>query len=103
MSFGSPQETFESWRSSVVNLELENIVACYAEPAKSGMRDEIAGLSKDGLEEMSRETNDTEFKIEKIIYEGQRAFMRVKRKRSGEEEVEVLTMVLERGAWKLLP
>lgn len=103
ISFGSPEETFETWREAVERLDLETIVLCYADSAKQAMRQDIRNTTKDGLKAMQEETRDTQFSIEKIVYEGPKAFLRVKRVLKGNEEIEVVNMTLENGAWKLIP
>lgn len=103
LTFGSPEETFQSWRGSVERLDLEGIISCYADAAKPSIRQEILGTSRDGLEAMRKESEDTIYRVEKIVYEGSKAYVRVKRIRGPHEEIEVISMVLENGTWKLLP
>ncbi len=102
-TYGTPQETFDTWRAAVDRLDLETVIACYADSAKPGIRQEIQTSTKDGLEAMRNESKNTDFKVEKIIYEGSKAYLRVKRSLGPVEEIEVLSMTLENGGCKLLP
>lgn len=102
-SFGSPEETFASWKNAVERLDTEALINCYAESARQGMRDEIKSTSRDGLRSMQKETLETKFEIQKVVYEAQKAFLRVSRSYRGTQEIEVLTMILENGGWRLVP
>jgi len=103
ISFGSPEETFASWKSSVERLDTDALISCYAQASRDGMRDEIRSTSQDGLKAMQRETKETKFEIEKVVYEGHRAFLRVQRSYKGARDIEVINMILENGGWRLVP
>ena len=102
-SFKTPEETFETWRQAAERLDLETLVACYASNAKAGVRKDIEKTSQEGLHSMQEETRKTKFKIEKIVYEKDRAYLRAQRSLKGDSDIEVLTMVKEGEEWKLLP
>ena len=101
--YTSPEETFESWRQAAIQLDLEALVNSYAKDAQPGLRQEINSSTSEALKAMQRETRETEFAIEKIVYENNRAYLRVKRKINKSVEIEVLTMTKEESGWKLLP
>ena len=102
-SYQTPEETFKTWRQAVERLDLQAVTDCYAVGAQPGLRKEIVATSKEGLEAMQRETRDTTFEIQKIVFENRRAYLRVERKRQGTSEIEVVNMVKEAGGWKILP
>ncbi|MBN8555537.1 MAG: hypothetical protein J0L93_08845 [Deltaproteobacteria bacterium] len=102
-SYQTPEDTFKTWRQAVERLDLQAVTECYAVGAQPGLRKEIVTTSKEGLEAMQRETRDTTFEIQKIIFEDRRAYLRVERKRKGTTEIEVVNMVKESNGWKLLP
>lgn len=101
--FGSPEETFETWREAAQRLELDTLIACYARGHQENMRKQIASSSLNELKSMQDETRNTEFSVDKVVFEGSRAFLRVERKRGKDREIEVLNMVRESDGWKLLP
>lgn len=103
ISFRTPEETFATWRSAVETLDYELLLQCYATPSVSALRSEIQATSQDGLKAMRDESRRTDYKIEKVVYEDKRAFVRVKRQLEKSEEIEILTMIQEGGNWKLLP
>jgi len=103
ISFGSPEETFATWREAVERLDTEVLIQCYVESAKPAMRDEIKSSSREGLAAMQRETEQTKFLIEKIVYEGPKAYLRITRSLNGAQDIEVINMILEQGAWKIVP
>ncbi|MDB5036890.1 MAG: hypothetical protein JWQ35_418 [Bacteriovoracaceae bacterium] len=102
-SFKTPEETFETWRQAAVRLDFETLIACYASDARPSMRKDIEQTSTEGIQEMQREAKNTQFKIEKVVYQKDRAFLRALRKRKNAEDIEVLTMIKEGQEWKLLP
>jgi hypothetical protein len=102
-SFNSPQETFETWRQSVERLDFETLIACYATAAKPQMRKTIEETSEEGLRAMRDEARRTKFRIEKVVYEKDRAYLRAVRQLRHEDDLEVLVMIKEGQEWKLLP
>jgi hypothetical protein len=102
-SFATPEETFATWRQSVERLDLETLMACYASGAQPVVRKEISTTSKEGIKAMQTETKDTTFEIQKIVFEDNRAYLRVERKKAGTSEIEVVNMIKETDGWKLLP
>lgn len=102
-SFQTPEQTFETWREAARRLDLETLLACYASGAQSQMRKEISSNSEEGLKSMQKEAEDTDFKVEKIVFEDKRAYLRVSRKRAKAEDIEVINMVKEGPDWKIIP
>lgn len=103
ISYATPEDTFKTWHAAVGRLDLVTVVASYAESAQPKLRKEIAATSLEGLKAMQMETKNTDFEIEKVVYEENHAFLRVLRKIRDESEVEVINMIKEPGGWKLLP
>jgi hypothetical protein len=103
MSFQTPEDTFKTWRQAAERLDLETLVTCYSQPMQSSFRKEISANSAEGLKAMQRETQETEFKIEKIVYEDKKAYLRVVRHRGTAAEIEILNMIKEGTDWKLIP
>lgn len=103
VSYATPEETFRTWEYAAHHLDLDVLVSTYAETSQSSLRQEMVITSSEGLKAMQEEVRLTKFKIEKIIYEGNRAYLRVQRSHEGTSEVEVVTMVKEGLDWKILP
>ncbi len=101
--FSSPQETFETWKYAAQNLDISLLVSTYASSARSSMEDEFKNAAPQEMKQMQDEAKKTKFSIEKVVYEGDRAFLRVKREYKSRWEDEVLTMVREGQEWKILP
>lgn len=102
-SFKTPEETFRTWKNAAERLDLETLVSCYAAATQPDLRREISANSSEGLKAMQRETQDTQFRIEKVVYEDHRAYLRVIRKRGAAEEVEIVNMIKEGMNWRLVP
>lgn len=102
-AYGTPEETFKTWQNAAETLNLEVLLSCYVLDAQAELRKEFSESSSAQLKAMQAETRDTRFRVEKVLFDGPRAFLRVRRSRGSDVDVEVVNMVLERGAWKLLP
>lgn len=102
-NFESPEQTFETWRQAAVRLDLQTLIESYSQSARAKIEQDLASSTENALRQMKREAKETKFSLEKIVYEEDVAYLRVKRERNRMSEIEVLTMVNESGAWKLLP
>lgn len=105
-AYGSPEETFRTWKQAIIDENYDVLISCYIEAAQSDMRREIETSSPDGLRSMRDETKRTTFKIEKVVYQENKAFLRVSRTLRGhsdDPDIEVVNMLLEKGAWRLAP
>lgn len=103
VSYETPEKTFESWSYAARELDLNTILESYAASARPSIEDELRKSSQESLQAMQSEAVDTEFKIERIVYEDDIAYLRVRRNRDKLTEIEVITMVKENDQWKLLP
>lgn len=101
--YSTPEQTFETWRQAAVRLDLPTLLTCYASSQKSSIENELQALSEEGLKAMQKEADRTDFRIEKIIYEKDKAYLRTSRKIGKAEDIEVLVMIKEGLDWKLLP
>lgn len=105
-AYGSPEETFRTWKQAIIDENYDVLISCYVEAAQPDMRREIETSSPDGLQSMRDETKRTTFKIEKVVYQENKAFLRVSRTLRGhanDPDIEVVNMLLEKGAWRLAP
>jgi len=102
-SYDTPEKTFDTWRYAARNLDISTLLSTYAKSARPSIESDLAKSSKEALKSMQDEAKNTDFKIEKIVYEDNLAYLRVLRKVKNQNEVEVLTMIKEGDKWKLLP
>lgn len=103
VSYETPEKTFATWKRAAEDLDIPLLVDSYARSARPGIEEELKRLNSEALEAMKSETKKTNFKIEKIVYEDNLAYLRIRRQLNKSSEIEVLTMVKEDGRWKLLP
>lgn len=101
--YSSPEATFNTWTYAARNLDLRVLLESYAQSARPAMEQELGKTTQEALEAMQKEARLTSFDIEKIVYEDNLAYLRVRRKLKKDEGIEILTMVKEGDAWKLLP
>ncbi len=99
----SPEKAFETWRLAILHMDTTVLIDSYVVEAREGMRREISETTRDGIEAMRSETARTKFEIEKIVYQQNKAFVRVRRELEGDSEIELVTMIQEDGQWRLLP
>jgi len=102
-NYSDPYKTFETWRQAAEALEFEILIESYASSSQDKLRKEIASTSLEGIKEMQREARKTKFKVEKVVYEDNRAYVRILRKRGRSNEIEIIRMIKEGPDWKLLP
>ncbi len=101
--YGTPQQTFETWAEAARRLDMPLLLSTYAVSARPEAEQEFNSASPQQLKQMQEEANDTKFTVEQVVFEGEKAFLRVKRKLENREEIEVITMMREGQEWKLLP
>lgn len=103
VSLESPRETFETWRRAASKLDLDVLLSTYSSASRPMIEDELARSSEDALRAMQKEARRTNFSIERILFEDNIAYLRVRRRMGRADEVEVLTMVKEGQDWKIQP
>ena len=102
-SYATPQDTFRTWKHAAARLDYNLLVSTYVHSAKDKLLNELSNETDQGLRAMQIEARDTNFSVEKVVYENRVAYLRVLRKRGRRAEIEVVRMIKERGSWKLLP
>jgi len=101
--YSTPQQTFDTWAEAARRLDLPLLLSTYASSARQEAEQELNNSSSEQMKQMQDEAHDTKFSVEQVVFEGEKAFLRVKRKLKNREEIEVVTMVREGQEWKLLP
>jgi sugar-specific transcriptional regulator TrmB len=99
----SPEKAFETWKQAILRMDTTVLIDSYVVEAREGIRRELSETTRDGIEAMRLETSRTKFEIEKIVYQQNKAFVRVRRDLAGDSEIELVTMIQEDGQWRLLP
>lgn len=102
-TYDTPEATFQTWRHAAEKLDLQTLVNTYASAARGQMMKELENTEPPALKAMQAETLKTKFEVQKIVYEGARAYVRIMRTFEGQQEVEVLNMIRESEGWKILP
>ena len=102
-SYQTPEATFETWKQAAGRLDFEALISCYSTASQPRMRKDLSATTVDEIKVMQAETNKTKFEIQRIVYEGPKAYLRVMRRLPGAEDIEVLTMIKEGLDWKLIP
>jgi hypothetical protein len=85
------------------SLQYEILISSYTSSSQEEIRRDISAKTEEGLKAMQKEAKDTDFSVEKIVYEDRMAYVRVRRKRGRATDIEVLRMIKEGDHWKLLP
>lgn len=103
IGFHSPEAAFETWRHAAIEMDLNLLVRSYANSARPVIESDLRRTTQEELEKMSQEARRTKFSIERIVFEENLAYLRVRRELNRMQDIEVLTMVKEDNQWKLLP
>lgn len=101
--FSTPEATFETWKGAAKELDLKLLVDSYALSARPSIESELARTTEEALQSMKKETQKTQFVIEKVVYEDNLAYLRIRRSIQKNKSIEVVTMIKEGDSWKLLP
>lgn len=102
-SYSTPQATFNTWKYAASVGDHLLLVETYAESSKDSFRKQLNSTSHEALVAMQEEASDTEFTIQKVVYEDRRAYVRVLRERDGQSDIEIINMIKEGDDWKLIP
>ncbi len=101
--FSTPEAAFETWKGAATKLDLRLLVESYAQSARPSIEEELARTTQEALQAMRTETQRTQFFVEKVVFEENLAYMRIRRKMRNTESIEVITLIKEGSSWRLLP
>lgn len=101
--YATPEATFNTWKRAARQLNLGVLAETVASGIRERYRRDMARQSSEGLKAMQTEARETDFKIEKVVYVGNHAHLRVLRNYQGNKEIEIINMVKEGKEWKLIP
>lgn len=103
VSYETPQDAFMTWKQAAARMDLETVLDSYVRSVRSQVQKELERTSSEAMRAMQREAKKTRFTIERVVYEDEKAYLRIRREMNGGESIEILTAVKERGEWKLIP
>lgn len=100
--FSTPEKTFERWRKSLAEGNLERVIDCYA-LVFQGMLSMQLGQVSDGLKKMQKEIEGTKFNLKGSTIKADNATLKVARQKGEESETVDIPFVRENNEWKMLP
>lgn len=103
VSYKTPEATFATWQHAASKLDLGLLLRSYANSARPVIEADLKRTTEEELKKMSEEARETSFSIEKVVFEENTAYLRVRRKMKKMQDIEVVTMIKEDNQWKLLP
>lgn len=100
--FGTPLQTFETWRKAAIAGSIKEMVACYVSYRQKQVRKELKKMPKAKLEEMRAATAQTDFFPNEPFYQGDRAALEIHWRKGLHGETQVLQFALEKNDWKII-
>ena len=100
--FSTPKKTFERWRKSLTEGNLEKVVDCYALMFQGMLAMQLNQVG-DGLKKMQKEVEGTKFTLKGSTIKGDNATLKVTRQKADESETVDIPFVRENNEWKMLP
>ena len=101
--FSSPKKTFLYWKKAAEDGNTERIADCFLSAARDDQLAELKSYNKDKIKEMSKLTKGTDFSFSEPVYDGDRAYLSVTRKKGSMQRSEVVQFQKEGDNWKMLP
>ena len=100
--FSTAEKTFERWRKSLTDGNLEHAIECYA-LMYQGMLANQVGQAAEGIKQMQKEIEGTKFVVKGSSVKGDSATLKVLRQKGDESTTGEIAFVRENGEWKMLP
>ncbi len=100
--FSTPEKTFERWRKSLGEGNLEKVIECYALMFQ-GMLAMQVGQVEGGFKKMQKEIEGTKFTLKGSTIKGDNATLKVTRQKGEDSETVDIPFVRENSEWKMLP
>ncbi len=100
--FSTPEKTFDRWRKSLAEGNLEKVVDCYALMFQGMLAMQLNQVS-DGLKKMQKEVEGTKFTVKGSSIKGDNATLKVTRQKGEDQETVDIPFVRENSEWKMLP
>ena len=93
----------KTWKNAAAWGSIDEIVRCYSETFQPVMHQNLEAMTEEQITAMAKETRETRFRIQRIVFRGTMAHAKVIRRRGNGQEDDVVNFVKESGAWKLIP
>jgi hypothetical protein len=100
--FSTAEKTFERWRKSLMDGDLDKAIDCYALMYQGVVANHM-GQAGDALKQMKKEIEGTKFTIKGSSVKGETATLKVLRQKGEDSETGEIAFVRENGEWKMLP
>ena len=100
--FSTPEKTFDRWRKSLGEGDVEKMIDCYA-LMYQGLLAYQMGQAGDGLKKMQKEIEGTKFQVKGATTKGDTSMLKVQRQKGDDSDTGEIAFVRENGEWKMLP
>lgn len=102
-AYATPAHTFETWKRSAINDDIDGMANCYATARKSEMKKELKKIPKKNRLEMKMAMAQTIFTPSEPYYQGEFAIMEVTWTKGLASQTQSLKFSLENGKeWKIV-
>lgn len=102
VEFSTPEKTFERWRKSLADGDMEKMIDCYALMYQGFLAYQM-GRGGDEAKKTQKELAATRFEIKGSSVKGEAATLKVQRKHGDDSDTGEIAFVKENGEWKMLP
>jgi hypothetical protein len=103
VNFSTPQETFNTWIYAAKNSDISLLVQTHTSGSQSTVEAELRNFTPEQLQTMAAEARKTKFKVEQVVYEADKAFLRIIRILGKQADEEIVTMQREGQEWRIVP
>lgn len=101
--FSTPQATFNTYRTAAASGDLNTMSKCYIKEHQQLFFDSMKGFNSKRFKKEQRLIRETKFSLADPLIQGNRAFLKITRKRKGKERQDILSFFLEDDGWKIEP
>lgn len=102
-NFATPKKTVEFWIRALKKNDIEMMASCFIESARAPMIQKLKEIPTEQQKKIVRDAKKTDFEIDKININGERATLTLRRILNNWSSDEELSLARESGSWKLLP
>lgn len=99
--FSTPEKTFERWRKSMADGDVDKMIDCYALMNQGFLAFQMS-QTPDALRKMQKELEGVKFAVKSAAQKGEVATLKVERRKGDDSEVGDVIMVRENGEWKMV-
>jgi hypothetical protein len=101
--YGTPTNTFETWKNAALKDDIDGMANCYAVPRKAEIKNELKKISKKTRQEMKLAMTQTIFNTSRPYFQGESAIMEVSWTKGLASQSQTLKFTLENNKdWKIV-